>query len=259
MVMAMMLSPIVVLAQASTNATPVTGANTTALPSATVVGGSSAADTSKGLGSALGNLKSATLGSGLEADFSVTVSGVVKTALSLVGTIFLVLMVYSGILWMTASGKEEQVEKAGKIIKTSIIGLFVVMSAYAITYFITTNLGAGTSSSSSTSGSTSGYVTPTQCAKLGGSCNKFNEVTNEACPTGGTDKFGFTGTNFGLCSKIEACCEATEEAGSGKYRCETLMQGKCVGGTSGCPTGMTQSGECEAGTWDDYCCIYPSI
>ncbi len=68
------------------------------------------------------------------------VSGIIGTligvVLSFVGVLFLVLMVYGGILWMTARGNEQQVEKAKDLIIASIIGLIIVMGAYAITSFI---------------------------------------------------------------------------------------------------------------------------
>lgn len=64
----------------------------------------------------------------------------IATILSLVGIIFLVLMVYAGILWMTARGKDDQTEKARNIIIAAIIGLFITVSAYAITKFVTSKL-----------------------------------------------------------------------------------------------------------------------
>jgi preprotein translocase subunit SecG len=84
---------------------------------------------------------------GLSGDLGTSVATVIKAVLALVGTVFLILTIYAGILWMTAQGNEEQVTKAVGIIKTSIIGLIVIMSAYAITYFVTSKLGgvAGTS------------------------------------------------------------------------------------------------------------------
>ena len=63
-----------------------------------------------------------------------------NVALSLVGTIFLVLMVYAGYLWMTARGEEEQVKKAQKIIMTTMIGIVIILGAYAITKLITGGL-----------------------------------------------------------------------------------------------------------------------
>jgi len=94
-----------------------------------------------GLGSALDNLTQSTQGSQLPSELETTLGAVIKAALSLVGTIFLILTVYAGILWMTAQGNDDQIDKAVKIIKASVVGLFITMSAYAITYFITTKLG----------------------------------------------------------------------------------------------------------------------
>lgn len=85
-------------------------------------------------GQRLGNIAK---GSGLEEDLQVSVGTVIKGALSLVGVIFLALTVYAGILWMTASGNESQIEKAQTILKAAIIGLVITMSAYAITAFVT--------------------------------------------------------------------------------------------------------------------------
>ncbi len=60
----------------------------------------------------------------------------IKLVLTLVGLIFLILMVYAGLLWMTARGEEAQVEKARKIIVAAVIGLVIVVSAYAITTLV---------------------------------------------------------------------------------------------------------------------------
>jgi len=99
-----------------------------------------AASSTTGIGSAQTNLGSITKDTGLSKDLDVTLGLVIKGALSLVGTIFLVLTVYAGILWMTARGEDSAVEKSQNIIKASIIGLFITLSAYAITYYITNRL-----------------------------------------------------------------------------------------------------------------------
>jgi hypothetical protein len=79
---------------------------------------------------------------GVTADLSTSIATVIKAVLSLVGTVFLALTIYAGILWMTAAGNDEQVTKATGILKMAVVGLIIVMSAYAITYFVTSNLGA---------------------------------------------------------------------------------------------------------------------
>lgn len=65
---------------------------------------------------------------------------IVGAALSFIGVIFFILMIYGGLLWMTAAGNDQQVEKAKDLIVAAIIGLVIVFAAYAITSFIGTSL-----------------------------------------------------------------------------------------------------------------------
>ena len=69
-----------------------------------------------------------------------TISEIIGTAISaflaLLGVIFLVLMLYAGYHWMTARGDEEKVTKAKDTITRAIIGLIVVVGAWAIWSFI---------------------------------------------------------------------------------------------------------------------------
>ncbi len=64
------------------------------------------------------------------------IANIIQVALSLLGVIFLVLMVYGGYLWMTAAGNEEKITKSKNLITAAIIGLIIVVSSYAISYFI---------------------------------------------------------------------------------------------------------------------------
>lgn len=61
---------------------------------------------------------------------------VIQAALSLLGIIFLVIIVFAGYRWMTAAGNEEAIKKSQEAIKRAIIGLIIVLMAYAITYFV---------------------------------------------------------------------------------------------------------------------------
>lgn len=64
------------------------------------------------------------------------VASVIRAALALLGLIFLIIIVFAGYRWMTASGNEESVQKAQSSIKRAIIGLVIVILAYAITSFV---------------------------------------------------------------------------------------------------------------------------
>ena len=103
-----------------------------------------------------------------------TISGrVINTALTLVGIVFLLLMVYAGYLWMTAQGEDAQVKKATDIVKGTVIGLVLVLSAYAITVFVTKGLNPAASTS--------------------GQCYNISPPTND-CPSSNTD------ANFVTCT-----------------------------------------------------------
>ena len=70
----------------------------------------------------------------------VIVALIIQAFLGLLGVIFVVLIIYGGYLWMTARGNEQRVEKAKNTLQAAIIGLVIVISAYAITSFIGTQL-----------------------------------------------------------------------------------------------------------------------
>ncbi len=80
---------------------------------------------------------------GLQGDLPTTAATIIKLALSLVGSIFLFLVIYAGILWMTAAGDGEKVQNAVKIIRAALVGLIIIMLAYAVTYFVTSRLASG--------------------------------------------------------------------------------------------------------------------
>jgi uncharacterized BrkB/YihY/UPF0761 family membrane protein len=77
---------------------------------------------------------------GNQAGFADFLGKTVGTALSFIGIIFMLLMIYGGFTWMVARGNEQEVGKAKEIITGAVIGLAIVMLAYAITRFIGTSI-----------------------------------------------------------------------------------------------------------------------
>ena len=65
------------------------------------------------------------------------IATIIKIFLGLLGIIFVVLLIIAGFKYMTAGGDEEKVKEAVAQIRNAVIGLLIVISAYAITYFIT--------------------------------------------------------------------------------------------------------------------------
>ncbi|MCD4693869.1 hypothetical protein K8R62_00750 [bacterium] len=60
----------------------------------------------------------------------------IKAFLSFLGIIFIILIIYGGFRWMTARGNEQQVTEAKQSIQRAVIGLIIIIAAYAITFFV---------------------------------------------------------------------------------------------------------------------------
>lgn len=61
---------------------------------------------------------------------------IMGTLLSFLGIVFMLLIVAGGFMWMTAQGNDVKVKNAQKLIVTAVVGLIIIISAYAITSFI---------------------------------------------------------------------------------------------------------------------------
>jgi len=71
-----------------------------------------------------------------EPDLPVLVGRFINVFLSVLGIIFVVLVVYAGFLYMTAGGNEDGVKKAKRLLAQAIIGIVIIVTAYAISTFI---------------------------------------------------------------------------------------------------------------------------
>ncbi|MFA7286046.1 MAG: hypothetical protein WC052_00015 [Patescibacteria group bacterium] len=61
------------------------------------------------------------------------VASVIRAALTLLGIIFVVLIVYAGARWMTARGNEDLVQTARDTLQNAGIGLVIIIASYALT------------------------------------------------------------------------------------------------------------------------------
>ncbi|MBI4779656.1 hypothetical protein HY797_04385 [Candidatus Falkowbacteria bacterium] len=68
---------------------------------------------------------------------------VINAVLSIVGVLLLVYILLAGYNWMTAQGEEEKVNKAKDTLKQAIIGVIIIVAAYAISVFVMSRLEAG--------------------------------------------------------------------------------------------------------------------
>jgi TRAP-type C4-dicarboxylate transport system permease small subunit len=70
------------------------------------------------------------------ADLKDTVVNIIQWVLGLLGLIAVIMILIGGFQWMTAGGNEEKVASAKKIISAAVIGLIVVLLAWAIVIFV---------------------------------------------------------------------------------------------------------------------------
>lgn len=69
---------------------------------------------------------------------------IIQIALSFLGVIALILVMYAGFLWATSNGEEDKVNQAKKILSNAIVGLVIILSAWGIATFVLSQLGKAT-------------------------------------------------------------------------------------------------------------------
>lgn len=69
-------------------------------------------------------------------DPRIMAANIVRIFLAFLGVVAISLMIYAGFIWMTSQGNIEKIDKAKKIITGAIIGLVIVLSAFAIASFV---------------------------------------------------------------------------------------------------------------------------
>jgi len=65
---------------------------------------------------------------------------IIRVALTFIGIIAVAIIMYSGFLWMTSEGDPAKLDKAKKTLKNAVIGLIIILSAWAIVTFILNKL-----------------------------------------------------------------------------------------------------------------------
>jgi len=70
-----------------------------------------------------------------ESSITNAIGNIVNVMVGILGAVAVILILYSGFLWMTAGGNDEQIKKAKNTIKRTVIGLMIVAFAYGIAFF----------------------------------------------------------------------------------------------------------------------------
>lgn len=64
------------------------------------------------------------------------IASILAGFMGLLAVTFIILMVLAGFRWMNSGGNDETIKKAQATIKNSLIGLILVLAAWAITYYL---------------------------------------------------------------------------------------------------------------------------
>lgn len=77
-------------------------------------------------------------------DIRTTIASIINVLMGLLGIIAVVIILLGGFKWMTAGGNEDKVGEAKKLIMQGIIGLVIILSAWAIARFVIDSLVSAT-------------------------------------------------------------------------------------------------------------------
>lgn len=73
-------------------------------------------------------------------DPRILIGRIIQIALSFLGVIAILIIMYAGFLWMSSGGEEEKISQARTILKNGVIGLVIILSAWGIATFIISRL-----------------------------------------------------------------------------------------------------------------------
>jgi hypothetical protein len=87
---------------------------------------------------------------GVPTDLQLALENITNWILGFVAVIAVLIVIYGGLLYLTAAGNDDQVAKAKKTITTGIIGLIICGLAYALVKLVTGTIISGTGGGSTT-------------------------------------------------------------------------------------------------------------
>lgn len=70
------------------------------------------------------------------ADLETTVVNIVNMILGFLGLLAVVIILLGGFKWMTSQGNTEKVDEAKKLIGAGVVGLVIIITAFAIASFV---------------------------------------------------------------------------------------------------------------------------
>ena len=78
-------------------------------------------------------------------DLPSTIASLIRVVLGVLGIIAVIIILIGGFKWMTSGGNDDKVKSARKVMTSGIIGLVIVLSAFAIAQFVLSSVVTATS------------------------------------------------------------------------------------------------------------------
>ena len=73
--------------------------------------------------------------------FVITLINLAKFLFSIIGAVFFLVLVYGGVVWMTAFGSQEKIKKGKDVVVAAFIGLVIAFTAYMLVHYASIALG----------------------------------------------------------------------------------------------------------------------
>ncbi len=74
------------------------------------------------------------------AELQTTIARIIRVFLSFLGIVAVAIITLGGFKWMTAGGNEDKVKEAKRLMIQGVIGIVIVVSAFAIAQFVITQI-----------------------------------------------------------------------------------------------------------------------
>ncbi|PJA47193.1 hypothetical protein CO172_02765 [Candidatus Uhrbacteria bacterium CG_4_9_14_3_um_filter_36_7] len=77
---------------------------------------------------------------GTQANLPTLVGNIINVVLGILGIVLVGMLIWAGVMYLTSKGEAEKTKTAIKLITQSIIGIIIILAAYAIANFVITAL-----------------------------------------------------------------------------------------------------------------------
>jgi len=168
-------------------------------------------------------------------DPNIIIGNIIKTFLSIIGSIALFIVFYGGIVWVTSAGKSDAISKGKDILSWGIIGLIFIFASYALVQQIFTAFPENQLGEPSDSEETGEISRDIKCEQWGGACEDLTcgNLEIDAC-IAQYELRNNAACQRGLCSgpTDRVCCgsfaDAVCEPGSDGDSCGPGGRGICI-------------------------------